>query len=216
MRKNLAPKLGYWSSLTVLILGCFYFIIFVIYAFTSGDFRSEPIPFVQLSSGICTFLTVPVLVLLFTAIRYVNDGENKILGSLGVSFILLFAVTVSINRFVQLTVIQQNLPDLPYDLMRFTPYGEGSVMFALEILGWGFFSSMAAAFVAPLFSSSPLNRAIRWLFIVYAILSFNSFISSVTNITIPTGPIAWGPVMVVLSILLSKYFRIKLRQEFKD
>jgi hypothetical protein len=114
---------------------------------------------------------------------------------------------VSINRFVQLTVIQQSLPDVPADLIRFLPYGSGSVMSALEVLGWGFFSSLAALFVAPLFSSSPLNKTIRWLFILYAIFSFMSVISFATNILIPTGPLAWGPILLALSILLSVYFR---------
>lgn len=213
MKKKIAAQLGYWSSIALLILGCVYIIVAIIFVFTTEDIRAVPTPFVQLASGIITFLTVPVLVMLYSAIRFVNDGDNQIFGSLGVSFILLFAATVSINRFVQITVIQQNLPDLPSDLMRFTPYGPGSVMFALEILGWGFFSSIAAAFVAPLFSSSRLNIAIRWLFILYAILSFNSFLSSVVNITIPTGPIAWGPVILVLSILLSRYFRKIFKQD---
>jgi hypothetical protein len=150
---------------------------------------------------------VPVLVVLFTAIRFVNEKDNRILGSLGVSFIILFAATVSVNRFVQLTVIQQSLPDVPTDLARFMPYSPGSVMFALEILGWGFFSSLAAVFVAPLFSSSPRNKIIRWLFILYAIFSFMSVISFVINIPIPAGPIAWGPILLALTILLAVYFR---------
>jgi hypothetical protein len=80
-------------------------------------------------------------------------------------------------------------------------------MSALEILGWGFFSSLAAIFVAPLFSSSRLNKTIRWLFILYAIFSFMSVISFATNTPIPTGPLAWGPILLALSILLSIYFR---------
>jgi hypothetical protein len=163
---------------------------------------------VQLSGGIITFITIPVVVILFTAIRFVNEDENKILGSLGVNFIILFAATVSINRFVQLTVIQQSLPDVPADLTRFLPYATGSVMFALEILGWGFFSSLAAVFVAPLFSSSTLNKTIRWLFILYAVFSFMSVIGFATNTPITAGAfIAWGPILLALSILLSFYFR---------
>jgi hypothetical protein len=162
---------------------------------------------VHLVAGIITFFPGPVVVILFTAIRFVNEEDNKVLGSLGTSFIILFAATVSINRFVQLTVIQQSLPDVPPDLARFLPYETGSVMLALEVMGWGFFSSLAAVFVAPLFSSSPLNKTIRWLFILYALFSFISVISFATNIPIPTGPIAWGPILLALSILLSVYFR---------
>jgi hypothetical protein len=183
------------------------YLLIVIYSISTKGFSLNLTPFVQLVAGIVTFLMVPTFVILFTAIRFVNDGDNQVLGSLGVSYIILFAATVSINRFVQLTVIQQSLPDVPADLTRFLPYAPGSVMLALEVLGWGFFSSLAAVFVAPLFSSSPLNKTIRWLFILYAVFSFISVIGFAANITIPVGAIAWGPIAFVLSILLAVYFR---------
>ncbi len=208
MKKNSASQLGFWASVYGALIGGVYLLI-LIYSISTEGFASlvSPFPFVQLAGGIGTFLSVPGLVILFTAIRFVNEEDNKVLGSLGVNFIILFAATVSINRFIQLTVIQQSLPDVPIDLARFLPYEPGSVMFALEVLGWGFFSSLAAVSVAPLFSSSPLNKTIRWLFILYAIFSFLSVISFATNILIPTGPIAWGPILLMLSILLAIYFR---------
>ena len=206
MKKNIASQLGFWASVYVAALGGIYLFL-LIYSVSTEGFSLTLTPFIQLAGGIVTFLFVPGFVILFTAIRFVNEEDNKVLGSLGVSFMLLFAATVSINRFVQLTVIQQNLPDIPADLTRFLPYSEGSVMFALEVLGWGFFSSLASVFVAPLFSSSPLNKTIRWLFILYAIFSFGSVIGFVTNTLIPTGPIAWGPIALVLAVLLAVYFR---------
>jgi hypothetical protein len=208
MKKNIVSQLGFWASVLGVMLGGIYLLV-LIYSVSIEGLVSliEPSPLVQLVGGIGTFFTVPVLVILYTAIRFVNEDENKVLGSLGVSFIILFAATVSINRFVQLTVIQQSLPDIPTDLTRFLPYGTGSVMFALEVLGWGFFSSLAAVFVAPLFSSTRLNKIIRWLFILYAFFSFMSVIGFATNTLIPVGPIAWGPILLALSILLSVYFR---------
>ena len=206
MKKNIASQLGFFASALLAVLGGIYILV-LIFSISTGGFTFQLPPFVQLVGGIVTFLTVPILVILFTAIRFVNEEDNKVLGSLGVNFIILFAATVSINRFVQLTVIQQSLPNVPTDLTRFLPYATGSVMFALEVLGWGFFSSLAAVFVAPLFSSSPLNKTIRWLFILYAVFSFLSVFSFATNIPIPTGPIAWGPILLALSILLSVYFR---------
>jgi hypothetical protein len=206
MKKNTASQIGFWASILLAVLVGIYLIVLIFYYSTEGIVFPPP-PAVQLVAGIVTFIAVPFLVILFTAIRFVNEEDNKILGSLGVSFIILFAATVSINRFVQLTVIQQSLPDVPADLTRFLPYSTGSVMLALEVLGWGFFSSLASVFVAPLFSSSRLNKTIRWLFILYAIFSFMSVIGYVTESNIPVGPIAWGPILLALSILLSVYFR---------
>ena len=204
--EKIASQIGFWTSLFIATGGGIYSLI-IIYSFSTEGFANPNTPLVQLAGGVVTFLSVPALVILFTTIRFVNETENKVFGSLGISFIVLFAATVSINRFVQLTVIQQNLPDVPADLMRFLPYSTDSVMFALEILGWGFFSSLAAIFVAPLFSNSRLNKAIRWLFILYAMFSFMSVISFVAKTPIPTGPIAWGPILLAISILLSVYFR---------
>lgn len=208
MKNNVASLLGFWSSLFVSALGAVYLVL-LIYYFSTEGFVFPPTPFVQLVGGIVTFLTVPGLVILFTAIRYVHN-EHQILGSLGISFILLFAATVSINRFVQLTVIQQSAPGIDQDLARFLPYSTASVMFALEMLGWGFFSSLAALAVAPLFSGTRLNNSICWFFRAYALFSLMGVLGFATATPITAGAfIAWGPLLLALSILLAVYFRKK-------
>jgi hypothetical protein len=206
MKKTIASQLGYWASVSGAV-GAGIYILLVIFILSTVGLVSTFPPLADLTAGILIFITVPILVILFTAIRFVNEGDNQVLGSLGVNFIVLFAAMVSLNRFVQLTVIHPSLPDVPADLTRFMPYGAGSVMFALEVLGWGFFSSLAAVCVAPLFSSSPRNKAIMWLFIMYAIFSFLSVVGYATNIAFPIGTIAWGPILLALFILLSGYFR---------
>jgi hypothetical protein len=211
MKKNLASQLGFWASVILVVLGVIY-ILLLVYTISKVGFDSTFPDYVQLVGSILTLVTAQVLVVLFTAIHFVHQGDKQIFGSLGVSFVVLFAATVSINRFIHLMVIQPSLPDIPADLTRFLPYGPGSVMFALEILGWGFFSSLAAVCVAPLFSSSPRSKTIGWLFLLYAVLSFMSIISFAANIPIPFGPMAWGPILLVLSVLLSVYFR-RLNQQ---
>ena len=157
MKKNIARQLGIWSSIFIAVLGAVYLVMLIVFFATEG-FTFPPGKIVQLMGGIITFLTGSGLVVLFTAIHYVKDRENKVLGSLGISFITLFAAMVSINRFVQLTVVQQSPAGAATpDLARFIPYATDSVMFALEMLGWGFFSSLAALAVAPLFSGSRLS-----------------------------------------------------------
>ena len=212
MKKDFAIQFGFWASALAVVVVAFYLFLLVFHFYTEG-FVNPTSGFVPLALGIGTLLIVQVLVMLFTAIYFENDGDNKILGSLGVSFATLCAAAVSINRFVQLTVIQQSLPDLPSDLTRFLPYGAGSVMYSLEWLGWGFFSSLAAVFVAPLFSSDLLGKVIRWLFVLYASLSFIGLIGFMTNTPIASiAFIAWGPILLILSILLAFYFHKKGKQ----
>ncbi|OGN92316.1 MAG: hypothetical protein A2Y88_07430 [Chloroflexi bacterium RBG_13_48_10] len=208
MKKNLARQMGLWSSIYIAVLGVIYLLLLGIYFSTEG-FAFPPSQTVQLSGGIITFLTVPGLLVQYTAIRYSKDWENKILGSLGITFITLFAATVSINRFVQLTVIQQSVPSAAsQDLARFLPYATGSVMFALEMLGWGFFSSLAALSVAPLFYGSRINISLRWLFVGYALFSFIGVIGYATESPISAAAfIAWGPILTALAVLLAAYFR---------
>ena len=160
MKKNMVSKLGYRAAVFTTVLGVCYLSLLVFHFSTEG-FVNPTSGFVPLVAGLTMFLIVQLFVILFTAIRFLNDGDNQVFGSLGVSFAILCAAAVSINRFVQLTVIQQSLPDLPSDLTRFLPYGAGSVMYSLEWLGWGFFSSLAAVFIAPLFSSTLPGKAIR-------------------------------------------------------
>ena len=208
MKRNVAQKLGFWSSVFVAVLGVVYLCLISIYFATEG-FVFPPSQIVQLIGGIVTFLTVPGLIILFHAIQHIKDWENKVLGSLGITFITLFAATVSINRFVQLTIIQQSLPGAAsQDLARFLPYSTGSVMFALEMLGWGFFSSLAALSVAPLFQGSRLNIAIRWLFVSYALFSLTGVIGFAIESPISSAAfVAWGPILLVLSILLAINFQ---------
>jgi hypothetical protein len=208
MKNKLAWKLGFWSSVFVSILGVVYLFLISIFFATEG-FVFPPSELVQLIGGFVTFLTAPGLIVVFSAIYYVKNWENKILGSLGLTFIILFSAMVSINRFVQLTIIQQSVPGAAsQDLARFLPYSSGSVMFALEMLGWGFFSSLAAFSVAFLFKGSRINTSIRWMFIAYALFSFMGVLGFATETAITMAAfVAWGPILLALSILLAVYFR---------
>ena len=68
MKKNTASRIGFWASILLAVLGAIFLIVFIFYLSTAG-FVTPPPPVVQLASGIITFLTAPVLVVLFTAIR---------------------------------------------------------------------------------------------------------------------------------------------------
>ena len=54
------------------------------------------------------------------------------------------------------------------------PYDPGSVMFALEILGWGLFLGLAMAAFASQFGADRLERNIRRLLLGYAVLGITS------------------------------------------
>ncbi len=202
-----ARRLGFWSSVISAALGTAYLVMLIVFFGTEG-FVFPPSPAVQLTAGVITFLTAPTLLVLFVALREV-PGRGGVLGTAAVCFAILFAAVVCINRFVQLTVVQQapagaNTPNLA----RFVPYSTESVMFALEMLGWGFFIALAAIFVAPLFSEGPLQLAIRWTFIAFGVLSLISVVGFVSETPLTAvGFVAWGPLLLTLAVLLAVFFR---------
>ncbi len=206
-------QVGFFCSVALSLLGAVYLLTLALY-FAFEGLAFPPSAGVQLVAGVVTFLTASVLVVLFAAIREV-PGRDGFLGTVGLCFALLFAAVVSINRFVQLTVIRQ-APDGPAtsDLARFLPYSTTSVMFALEMLGWGFFLAIAALAVAPLFVGDGLMRSLRWTFVAFGVLSLASGIGYVTSTLLSmVGFVAWGPLLLALAIMLSGMYRRILREQ---
>lgn len=207
MTKTLAARLGFWSSVFVAVLGVVYLAVLVGHFATNG-FANPQTPFVQTVGGLVTILTAPALLVMFAVIAQMSPKEKRVLGTVGLSFAILFVAVVSINRFVQLTVIRQSsLAEQASDLARFLPYSNGSVMFALEMLGWGFFLSIACLFVASLFSGTRLQRVIRWLFVLFASFSLIGVVGYATATPLAAlSFVAWGPINLALSVSLSILF----------
>jgi hypothetical protein len=161
-----------------------------------------------LSAGVDTLLTAFGMVVLMACITQFAPTERRVLSLVGFGFTLLFAALVSINRFAQLTVIRQSLTLADtVGLERFMPYGSQSVFFALEMLGWGAFLSIAAFSIAPLFTHGRLERWISIFFLMYGVLGTTAVIGYALNSPlIVLGYIAWGPVLGVAVALLAFLF----------
>jgi hypothetical protein len=207
MKKELSVQLGFWSSVFFSVLGVVY-LVTIIFHFATLGFDAPPTQSVQTVGAWVTILSAPALLVIFAVIAFLAPKKKRILGMIGLSFVILFAAMVSINRFVQLTVIRQSsLAEQASDLARFLPYGPGSVMLALEFLGWGVFLSMACLFVAPLFYGSRLNGVIRWLFVLYALFSLIGVVGYATASPLVNASfVAWGPILLTLSVVLSLQF----------
>lgn len=207
MNDTRANRLGFWASIALIILELVYIAVLV-FEFGTRGFVFPPSQFTQTAAGVVTILTGPVMIVLFASIKHSFDEDNPVLGTLGLTFATLMVGMFSINRFIQLTVIRTApAAALRGDLMRFLPYDGGSVMLALEELGWGFFLPLAALSVAMLFKGNRLQSLIRWLLIAIAAFSFLGLIGYATATLLSLfGFIAWGPLLLVLGILLGKFF----------
>lgn len=117
----------------------------------------------------------------------------------------MFAVAVTINRFVQLTIVQQSIAaDDVTDLRRFLPYDPRSAMFALEILGWGFFFGLAALSLVPVLRGPGSHTWIARLFGLYGLLGLACAVGLVLDSPlVAVGFVAWGGVLPLTAGLIA-------------
>ncbi len=204
--------LGFLSALAITVVGVAYVALLGALA-VLGQLVMPPTQPVQLFGGIVTIIAAPLLVILMACVHETSPRTLHVYSLSALVFTVLFAAMVSINRYVQLTVIRQGMTrGAVEELKIFLPYGSDSVMFSLEILGWGFFMGIAALCAAPLFTATTVDRWLRGLFITYGALGLTSALGLVLASPISAvGFMAWGPVLDAITGLLAVRFWRNMR-----
>lgn len=202
-----AARLGFWSALTLTVAGAAYLIVIGLLAVT-GRF-TLPLPeAVELFAAWDTITAGPLLLASLVAVHYSVPAHRRPFSQLGVLFATVFMVMVSINRFVQLTVVRPSmLEGNTAGLERFMPYAPRSAMLSLELVGWGFFLGLALLSAAFAFSGPGIAGKIRWTFLCYAVLGLASTMAFVADSPLSAiGFLAWGVVLPVGTALLTVWF----------
>jgi hypothetical protein len=206
---SLLIQVGFWAAAVLAVLEVLYLGLLAVMMLTGTFSFPPPLPF-QLVAGVITLLAAPLLVVLAACIHDAAPLEKKILSQIGLAFTSLGALVISINRFVQLSVIRQSLLSGVTDgLARFLPYDGGSVMFALEMMGWGFLLGLGALFFAPVFGGDRLGNWLSRLWIAYGVLALASALGFILSVPVLTmlGFAAWGPILCAIAILFAIQFR---------
>jgi len=189
--------LGFWAA-----------IAFTVVVIFSGITATAAWKTPSLISGI---LLVPIFMILMVCIHEYAPAERKIFSRLGMLFAIGYAVLISFNYFIQLTLVRQGLYTVPFDMS--DPL---SMMFAIEILGYGFMG-LATLFTAWVFNSGRLENAVRWLFIINGVLGIGGVIGYILNLNINImywGLVAWDIIMPVSSVLLAIIFKQRSKLTF--
>jgi hypothetical protein len=203
-----ARRLGVWSAFISTSLGIAYFAV-ILGTIVTGNFTYPPPESIQLFAGIVSLLFCPVFIVLMSSVQAETPPQKKVLGQTSLSLTILFAISVSINRFIQLGIVRQSVASgNRTGIGWFLPYGDHSVMFGLEILGWGWFLGLAMLFTAPLLSGGRLGGWLRWLCFSYGVLGLVSALGQLlASPIIMVGFVAWGIILFLITALLTVYFR---------
>jgi hypothetical protein len=203
-----ACRVGFWCAALLSLTGVVYIAVVGGFIALHGLVLPATGP-VQLFGGTITLLDAQLLLTLMAALHETAPMQLWIWRTLALIFTALFDAMVSINRFVQLSVVQQRLSAGETEgIGWFLAYGTHSAMLALEILGWGFFLGIACLCAAPLFSAGKIELSIRPLFVLYGVLGLITALGFVLASPIAAvGVFAWGIVLPATTTLLALYFR---------
>lgn len=201
---RIATQMIFWSSLTLAAIGVVYAGVLGVVA-AVGSLTLPPPELVGSFAAVDTIASAVLLVVLVVAIDAICPPDRRIFSRLSVVFTAMFAVAVTINRFVQLTIVRQSVAagDVA-DLRRFLPYDPRSALFALEILGWAFFFGLAALCLALVLRGPGLRVWIARLMGLYALLGLVCALGLVLDSpVVAVGFVAWGGVLPLAAGLIA-------------
>lgn len=204
---NAAATIGFWSALGVTVAGAAYFAV-VSFLVARGRFYLPLPDSVEVFAAWDTIASAPLLVASLVAVHRSVPHDRRVYSLLGVVFAAVFMVMVSINRFVQLTVVRPSLLEgNAGGLERFMPYGPRSVMLSLELVGWGFFLGLSLLSAAFAFSRKGVAGKVRYAFLCYAVLGIASTLAFLADSPLSAiGFVAWGVILPIGTAFLAAWF----------
>ena len=177
MENRISPsvsRLGYWSA----VLASFFSIIYIVFQLAewldllgSGGGPENP----STAFGLIILLTpslllAPSFALLMLCVHYYAPEDKKVWSHAGLIFATVYTVMVSINYYVQLTLVVPHLMRGEVESIRpflFTPFD--SFIYSVDVLGYSFMS-LSTLFAAFVFTGAGLERTARRFLIANGLL----------------------------------------------
>lgn len=207
---GVAQKVVFFTAVFSTFLGVLYLIGLIGKLIVDGTVHSTSSQPVQTISAVTAILLDISLLILFVALRRQISGSKAVFADLAVVFMILVCATSSINWFVQLAVLPKLVQDGHSTLLALVDvHDTGSIMYAIEHLGWGIFYGMAIIFMALAMGDGRLESLMRWLFIAGGTLSVLHIFGVVTsNLVIgDLGYLAWGILLPLTTTILAVRYR---------
>jgi len=149
-------------------------------------------------------LTSSFLVVMACIHCYASD-DRKVFSLIGLSFAIIYATLISMNYFIQLTIVRQST----FDISIFDMTNPQSMMWVIEVLGY-FFMGLSTLFAAPVFESGRTESLVKWLFVANGILGVLTPVGYAFNFPpqiMLGGLIVWDIVMPLATTSLAYLFK---------
>lgn len=215
-------KLGYWSALLsaatfIIFTLCFVAILIVNPLFIWTNY-AEYVTFVnennQFFKDLAQFMMLafgPLFLILLNSIHDYAAQDKKVLSRMAIYFGIIFVAMISVNYFVQLSSIRQNLlHGRPEGLEQFVQANPASLITAVNMLGWTLFFGLSCFFLAPLFTGGRLEKIIRIAFLangIFMILGGISYVFEIVVLVFLFMNFGMGGAVLVATVSLALLFR---------
>lgn len=160
-----ANKLGYWSAVLATVFSLIYIIgqlgewIGLLGSAGGPESASTPLGIVVLLTP--SLFLGPSFLILMISIHYYTPDDRKIWSHIGLVFAAIYTVLISINYYIQLTLVLPHMIQGETESIRFllfTPFD--SFLYSVDILGYSFMS-LATLFSAFAFTGPGLEKTAR-------------------------------------------------------
>ncbi len=196
-------RVGFWSALLSAIFGLLYLIAEAFHLMGMlGEFDSATSFIYRMTPSL--FLAIVFTILMVSIHQYASD-DKKIWSQIALAFTVIYAVLVSITYFVVLTVLVPFTLRGEADQISVLAFGHGTLLFAIDVLGYGFMS-LATLFASAVFQGQGIERWIKRALIA------NGIIAPAISLQIVYPPLwliaaLWGITFPAATILLAVFFR---------
>jgi hypothetical protein len=182
-----ATRLGFWAAILTVVVVAVFAVVAIPTPARSGPFCASACvayPYVDVAQFIPGdylwllpgILLTPTFVVLMACIHAYAPEPKKIYSRIGLSFALIYAAVISVDYFLQLTVVVPSLQAGETDgLSLLTQYDPHGLFIAMEALGY-LMLTVALLFAAPVFAVGRVDRAIRGLFTLSFVLAVAAFV----------------------------------------
>jgi hypothetical protein len=159
-----ARRLGFWSALTVALLGVVYVGVGVSWLCSDGPRSPDPLepaePFLSVLELLILFCA-PALVVLAAAVHAHAPPDRKAGALAALGLMTAFAAVTGGVHFARLAVVRHPPAGAAAELSLLRLYPWPSAALALDLLAWDLFLGLAMLLAAPAFVGGRLQNAAR-------------------------------------------------------